>query len=88
LKGRLPENMQLGDCYNVVTLGYRRRLSPRGAWPSVVAPNRLRQQFNVDEPDRAWVTDITYIRTHDGWLYLAGAIDLFPRQVIGWSMRC
>jgi len=42
----------------------------------------------LDEPNRAWVADITYIRTHEGWLYLAGAIDLFPRQVIGCSMRC
>jgi len=67
--------------------GYRRRPSPRGGRPSVVAPNRLQQQFNVDEPNRAWVTDITYIRTHEGWLYLAVVIDLFSRQVIGWSMQ-
>jgi len=47
----------------------------------------LQQQFNVDEPNRAWVTDITDIRTHEGWLYLAVVIDLFSRQVIGWSMQ-
>lgn len=67
--------------------GYRRRPSPRGGRPSMVAPNRLQQQFNVDAPNRAWVTDITYIRTHEGWLYLAVVIDLFSRQVIGWSMQ-
>ena len=37
-------------------------------------------------PNQAWVTDITYIRTHEGWLYLAVVLDLFSRQVIGWSM--
>lgn len=67
--------------------GYRRRPAPRGGRPSVVAPNRLRQQFNVAEPNRVWVTDITYIRTYEGWLYLAVVLDLFSRQVIGWSMQ-
>jgi putative transposase len=66
--------------------GYRRRPAPRGGRPSVVAPNRLQQQFNVSEPNRVWVTDITYIRTYEGWLYLAVVLDLFSRQVIGWSM--
>ena len=37
--------------------------------PSLVAPNQLQRQFQQDEPDQAWVTDITYIRTHEGWLY-------------------
>ena len=37
-------------------------------------------------PNQAWVTDITYIRTHEGWLYLSVVIDLFSRQVVGWSM--
>ena len=37
--------------------------------------------------DEAWVTDITYIRTHEGWLYLAVVLDLFSRRVIGWSMQ-
>jgi len=67
--------------------GYRRRPAPRRGRPSVIAPNRLQQQFNIAEPNRAWVTDITYIRTHEGWLYLAVVLDLFSRQVIGWSMQ-
>ena len=41
----------------------------------------------MDAPDRVWVTDITYIRTHEGWLYLAAVIDLFSRKVVGWSMQ-
>ncbi len=67
--------------------GYRRRPGFRGGRPAVVAPNHLRQQFNVSAPNEAWVTDITYIRTHEGWLYLSVVLDLFSRQVVGWSMR-
>ena len=55
--------------------------------PLPLAPNRLNRQFTVEAPNQAWVTDITYIRTHEGWLYLAVVLDLFSRQVIGWSMR-
>ena len=62
--------------------GYRRRSGAYGK-PAVVAPNQLAQQFDVEAPNQAWVTDITYIRTHEGWLYLAVVLDLFSRQVIG-----
>jgi putative transposase len=55
--------------------------------PSIVAPNLLNQAFTVDQPDTAWVTDITYIRTWQGWLYLAVVVDLYSRRVIGWSMK-
>ena len=65
--------------------GYRRRSMKYGA-PAVIAPNHLQRQFNVVEPNRVWVTDITYINTHESWLYLAVVLDLFSRQVIGWSM--
>ncbi|MBB2777336.1 UNVERIFIED_ORG: transposase InsO family protein [Comamonas terrigena] len=58
----------------------------RGGKPAVVAPNHLQRQFNVAEPNQSWVTHITYIHTHEGWLYLAVVIDLFSRQVVGWSM--
>lgn len=54
--------------------------------PAIVAPDYLQRQFTVDEPNRAWVTDITYIRTHEGWLYQAVVVDLFSRHVVGWSM--
>jgi putative transposase len=55
--------------------------------PSIIAPNRLERQFTVDAPDKAWVTDITYVRTWQGWLYLAVVIDLHSRKVVGWSMQ-
>ena len=51
-----------------------------------VAPNLLNRQFEVKEPDTVYVSDITYIWTHEGWLYLAVIIDLFSRQVVGWSL--
>lgn len=52
-------------------------------WP----PNRLERQFTVDAPDKAWVTDMTYVRTRQGWLYLAIVMDLYCRRVVGWSMK-
>ena len=51
-----------------------------------VADNLLDRQFEVAAPDTAWSTDITYVRTWQGWLYLAVVIDLFSRRVVGWSM--
>lgn len=51
-----------------------------------VAPNLLDRQFTVDRPNAVWVSDITYIRTSEGWLYLAAIVDLYSRMVVGWSM--
>ncbi len=51
-----------------------------------VAPNHLNRQFQAAEPDRAYVGDITYVATGEGWLYLAVFLDLFSRQVVGWAM--
>jgi len=47
----------------------------------------LQRQFTYEQPDQAWVTDITYIRIYEGWLYLAVVIDLHSRAVVGWSMK-
>ena len=55
--------------------------------PSLIAPNRLNRQFTVEAADQAWVTDITYLRTWQGWLYLAVVVDLYSRMVVGWSMK-
>ena len=51
-----------------------------------VAPNILKQNFTVGGPDSAWVADITYCATTEGWTYLAVVVDLFSRKVVGWSM--
>lgn len=55
--------------------------------PSIIAPNKLQREFTVEQPDTVWVTDITYIRTWQGWLYLAVVLDLYSRKVVGWSMK-
>lgn len=67
-------------------VGYRKPRH-RGGNQHVVVPNRLQREFNPDAPDNAWVTDITYIKTHEGWLYLAVVLDLFSRKIVGWSMQ-
>ncbi|WP_285002469.1 IS3 family transposase [Escherichia coli] len=67
-------------------VGYRSPRARKGE-ASIVSPNRLQRQFNPDAPDERWVTDITYIRPHEGWLYLAVVVDLFSRKIIGWSMQ-
>lgn len=68
-------------------IGYKRKAGFYGGRPAVVAPNHLARVFDVEKPDQAWVTDITYIKTHEGWLYLAVIIDLYSRRIIGWSMQ-
>ena len=66
--------------------GYRRARYKAGK-PATTAPNRLRQVFAASAPDEAWVTDITQIHTHEGWLYLAAVIDFYSRAVLGWSIH-
>lgn len=51
-----------------------------------VAPNLLEQNFYASKQNEKWVSDITYIWTEEGWLYLAAVVDLYSRMVIGWSM--
>lgn len=51
-----------------------------------VAKNLLRQDFSSDAPNQVWAADITYIPTHQGWLYLAVVMDLYSRRIVGWSM--
>jgi transposase InsO family protein len=51
-----------------------------------VAPNLLARHFDVDAPDSAWVGDITYVWTAEGWLYVSTLLDLYSRKVVGWAM--
>jgi putative transposase len=67
--------------------GYRRRPGHYGGKPAAASATHLERRFNVTEPSKVWITDITYIRTYEGWLFLAVVLDLFSHQVIGWSMR-
>lgn len=83
-KNRVARLMRINGIRGVT--GYK---IPRPVFgkPSILIPNHLQRQFSVSRPDEAWVTDITYIRTWQGWLYLAVVIDLFARRVVGWSMK-
>jgi len=53
--------------------------------PGPIAPNVLERKFDVELPNKAWVTDVTYVWTLAGWLYLAAILDLFSRRVVGWA---
>ena len=67
----------------------KRKFVPRttdSAHDRPIAPNVLDRQFNASAPNRKWAGDITYIPTDEGWLYLAGVIDLHSRRIVGWSM--
>jgi len=51
-----------------------------------VAPNILNREFEAERPNQKWLADITYIRTQEGWLYVAAVLDLYSRRIIGWAM--
>ena len=57
---------------------------PKHNYP--IAPNVLDRKFSATRPGEVWVSDITYVRTYQGWLYLTVIIDLFDRKVVGWAM--
>lgn len=52
-----------------------------------IAANLLERRFQADTPNKVWLSDITYIPTHEGWLYLSAVMDLHSRYIAGWSMR-
>ena len=67
----------------------RRRFVPRttdSTHRQPVAQNVLQRDFTAAAPDRKWLTDITYVPTDQGWLYLAGVLDVFSRKIVGWAM--
>ena len=51
-----------------------------------VSENQLNREFTSDRPNQKWVSDITYVPTDEGWLYVAGILDLYGREVVGWAM--
>ena len=66
-------------------IGYKHRYI-KGGKVGRVAANILGRNFNPKEPNQAWVSDITYVRTHEGFLYVATVLDLFSRRIVGWAM--
>ncbi len=89
-KGVVCGRHQIGRiCRQHGIMARRRRrfiITTRSKYTTWQAPNLLNRNFQVDEPDRVWVADVTFIPTREGFLYLAVLIDLYARRVVGWSM--
>lgn len=84
-KDRIQKLMQL---HGIRARGKRRfKVTTDSRHDLPISPNVLNREFIVSGPDKVWVGDITYIATDEGWLFLAVVIDLFSRQVVGWSLR-
>ena len=81
---RVARLMQEGEC--CARPKRRRVLTTKRDLSHPVAPNRLNREFEAAVPNTKWVTDITYIPTAQGWLYVAVILDLYSRMVVGWSM--
>ena len=64
----------------------RYKVTTRSNHAHSVAPNLLARDFKAERPNEKWVSDITYILTAEGWLYLAGVMDLHSRKIVGWAM--
>jgi transposase InsO family protein len=83
-----PERVRKSLCRQRLRAVYRRpyRVTTDSDHRQPLAPNVLNRRFDGWIPDTAWVTDITYLDTDEGWLYLAGVLDLGSRRLVGWSM--
>src|SRR5581483_9883226 len=80
-KHRVARLMRITKIRAVRSYGMRRS---SGSTPSTSIPNVLQRNFTAAKPNTAWVTDITYIRTWQGWLYVSVVMDLFSRKIVGW----
>ena len=84
-KKRAERLMQEMDIYAVAKRKYK--ATTDSAHSSPVAENHLNRDFAPKKPNQAWVADITYIKTAEGWLYLATIMELYSRKIIGWALR-
>jgi len=83
-KNRVARRMKEAGLRSIVRRKYRPTTDSKHLHP--VAENLLKRDFTADEPDRVWVSDITYIATKHGWLYLTVFLDLFSRMIVGWAL--
>lgn len=82
--GRIYRLMRQNGIYTVHK--YKHRPKTKVSTENIYQENLLNREFNVDEPNKVWVGDITYIKARDGWVYLAVVLDLFNKEIVGWSM--
>jgi putative transposase len=83
-KKRVARLMRKNGIQSKQTKAYRTTTNRNKAHP--VAPNLVQRQFEAERPDQIWLSDISYIPTWEGWLYLAAILDMCSRRVVGWSM--
>ena len=83
-KNRVARRMRDAGLRSKVRRKYRVTTDSKHHFP--VAPNLLERNFTAEAPDKVWVSDITYLATRSGWLYLTVIIDLFSRMVVGWAL--
>lgn len=81
---RVARRMQVLGLRSITQRQFHPTTDSRHAYP--VAPNRLQRRFQVPAPNQVWVTDITYLWTQRGWVYLTVFLDLFSRMVVGWAV--
>lgn len=83
-KNRVAKRMREAGLRSIIRRRYRATTNSKHSF--AVAPNLLERDFTAQAPDTVWVSDITYLDTRNGWLYLTTIIDLFSRMVVGWSL--
>lgn len=82
-EGRVARLMSIRGLFARPTKRFRKTTDSKHDNP--IAPNLLQRRFYAEQPNQAWVADITYVRTWNGWLYLAVILDLHSRRVVGWA---
>ncbi len=83
-KNRVARRMKKAGLRSIVRRKFRATTDSKHSYP--VAPNLLNRNFSASAPNTVWVSDITYIATECGWLYLTMFLDLFSRKVVGWAL--
>ncbi len=85
---RVGKNAWSGSCDLEGVVGKKRKkfcVTTDSRHDNPIAPNVLQRHFDTPRPNAVWVTDATYVWTHEGWLYLAAILDLCSRRVVGWA---
>lgn len=81
---RVARLMKINDICAKTKRKFKKTTNSQHNYP--IAPNLLQQNFTAISPNSIWLSDITYIRTNEGWLYLAAILDVYSRKIVGWAM--